>query len=68
MIESIATNIDDQFLNEQAAFRQAQERIARGGMIGSLIGRIQRWAHGDNMRQLTDESDITLLYPPVDPS
>jgi hypothetical protein len=52
----------EQFDQEEAACARAQRLIDKGGVIGGLVGRIQRWVHTGELRQITEELDVAELY------
>ncbi|HTB49168.1 MAG TPA: hypothetical protein VK712_03740 [Verrucomicrobiae bacterium] len=55
-----------QYDTEEAACQRAQRRIENGGLIGSLVGRFQRWLHIGELERVTEELDIAELYEHLD--
>jgi hypothetical protein len=58
----IIENLNSQFEAEEAACIRADQLIKQGGIIGSVVGRFQKWVHTNELEQITDELDVAELY------
>ena len=57
-IEELSVRYDE----EELACIEALDLIERGGVIGRLVGKFQRWVHTGELQNITEELDVAELY------